>query len=240
MRMKTRHQEKLALAVAFILATVVVEVWPRLDIAVSSRFFDGSAFIGHQWAWANLIYHGVPRVGSWMVVLALVLALVPLAGRWGKRLVKPWLQRRAMASLLVVVFGVGLVVHSALKDNWGRPRPEDVQVFGGTKIYQPTLQPSSQCDRNCSFVNGHSAAGFALICLGMFGSRRTRWRWWTIGVVAGGVIGLARIVQGRHFFSDTVFCMLALWLVCVLLRELWLRVAALRRARRRGLQPAAA
>ena len=37
-----------------------------------------------------------------------------------------------------------------------------------------------------------------------------------------------------------VAVMLALWLVCVLLRELWLRVAALRRARRRGLQPAAA
>ncbi len=234
MRLKTRHQEHLALAVLAALATVLFELWPELDIAVSARFFDGQSFVGGAWDWANLVYHGVPQLGTWLVLLAIVLALLPLlAGRWGQGLIKPWLQRRALVSLLVVLLGVGLLVHNGLKDNWGRPRPQDVQVFGGPKTYQAPLQPSDQCERNCSFVSGHAAAGFALIGLGLFGSRRTRWRWWAVGVVAGSLIGLARMVQGRHFFGDIVFCMLVLWLVCVLLRELWLRAAVARRAIKR-------
>lgn len=228
MKLKTRHQETLALALCTAAAVVLFELWPRLDIAVSARFFDGTAFIGDRWAWANLVYHGVPRLGTALVLLALVLALLPLTA-WGRHRVRPWLQRRAIASLVVVTLGVGLLVHNGLKDNWGRPRPQEVQVFGGPKIYQAPLQHSTQCDRNCSFVSGHAAAGFALIALGLFGSRRTRWRWWAIGTLAGGVIGLARIVQGRHFFGDIVFCGLVLWLLCVLLRALWLRMRLWRR-----------
>lgn len=233
MRMKTRHQEKLVLAMMAVIAIAVFEIWPTLDIAVSASFFDGRHFVGGDWGWANLLYHGVPRLGTALVLLAAVLALIPLFGVRGRRLVKPWLQRRAIASLLMVFLGVGLVVHNGLKDSWGRPRPQDVQVFGGPKIYQAPLQYSTQCERNCSFVSGHAAAGFALVALGIFGTRRTRWRWWTLAAVAGSVIGLARIVQGRHFFGDIVFCLLVLWLVSVLLREGWLRWAAARLARRR-------
>lgn len=232
MHLTTRRQEQLALALLTALAVVVFEVWPRLDLAVSARFFDGNAFVGHQWAWANVIYRGVPEWGKWGVLSALGLAVLPLLGAWGRRWVKPWLHRRAIASLLVVLLGVGLMVHTALKDSWGRPRPVHVQDFGGPKVYQAPLQHSTQCDRNCSFVSGHAAAGFALIGVGLFGSRRTRWRWWTIGLVAGSAIGLSRIVQGGHFLGDIVFCMLVLWLVCVVLRELWLRVAVLRRRAR--------
>ena len=240
MHLKTRHQEYLALALMAALATVVFEVWPRLDLAVSGYFFEGKAFVGHPWAWAQLLYLGVPPLGTALVVLALVMAVLPGLGPWGRRLIKPWLHRRAIASLVVVVLGVGLVVHTALKDNWGRPRPVHVQDFGGPKIYQAPLQHSTQCDRNCSFVSGHAAAGFALMALGLFGSRRTRWRWWGISLAAGSAIGLARIVQGGHFFSDIVFCMLAIWLVCLLVRALWLRVAAFRRRtrRRRSAWPA--
>ncbi len=240
MRLKTRHQEMLALALCTIAATVLFELWPALDLAVSRRYFDGTAFVGHQWGWANLVYHGVPRLGGWLVLGAAVLALLPLAGRWGRSWVKPWLQRRAIASLLMVLLGVGLLVHNGLKDSWGRPRPADVQAFGGAKVYQAPLQHSTQCERNCSFVSGHAAAGFALISLGLFGSRRTRWRWWMIGTVAGSVIGLARIVQGRHFFGDIVFCLLVLWLVSVLLRQAWLHLAAWRRAARSRKRLAAA
>lgn len=238
MHIKTRHEELLALALCTAAAVVLFELWPRLDLAVSARFFDGTAFVGDQWAWAHLIYHGVPRLGTALVVLALLLALLPLSA-WGRSRVKPWLQRRAIASLVVVALGVGVLVHNGLKDNWGRPRPQEVQAFGGPKVYQAPLQHSTQCPRNCSFVSGHAAAGFALIALGLFGSRRTRWRWWAIGTVAGAAIGLARIVQGRHFFGDIVFCLLALWLVCVLLRALWLRLAVFRRRTRRRLAAAA-
>jgi lipid A 4'-phosphatase len=235
MHIKTRHQETLALALCTAAAVVLFELWPALDIAVSARFFDGGAFMGERWAWANLIYHGVPHLGTVLVLLALVLALLPLSP-WGRQRVRPWLQRRAIASLVVVALGVGLLVHDVLKDNWGRPRPQEVQAFGGPKVYQAPLQHSTQCERNCSFASGHAAAGFALIALGLFGSRRTRWRWWAIGALAGSLIGLARIVQGRHFFGDIVFCGLVLWLLSVLLRALWLRMRLWQRQRALRLQ----
>lgn len=241
MPLKTRHQEYLALALMTALTTVAFEVWPRLDLAVSASFFDGSSFVGQPWGWANLLYHGVPQLGAALLLGALVLSVLPWLGTWGRRWAPPWLHRRAVASVLVVLLGVGLLVHNVFKDGWGRPRPADVHQFGGAKVYQAPLQYSAQCERNCSFVSGHAAAGFALIALGMFGSRRTRWRWWAIGAVAGSVIGFARMVQGRHFLGDIVFCMLALWLVCVVLRALWLRVAAYRRRgarQRRAALPA--
>ena len=53
-------------------------------------------------------------------------------------------------------------------------------------------------------------------------------------MAAGGLVGLARMVEGRHFLGDIVFGGLIIWAVCLLLREAWLRLAALRaRARQR-------
>jgi lipid A 4'-phosphatase len=127
---------------------------------------------------------------------------------------------------------VGLLVHDGFKDHWGRARPMDVQAFGGSKVYHAPLRPTDQCARNCSFVSGHAAGGFALMAIGMLGSRRTRWRWWRAGMVAGGLVGMARIVEGRHFLGDIVFAGLLIWLVCLLLRELWLGLRLERRRRK--------
>ena len=60
LRMSTRQQEWLALALLTALATVVFEIWPRLDLAFSQLFFKQGAFEGSQWAWAKLFYHGMP------------------------------------------------------------------------------------------------------------------------------------------------------------------------------------
>jgi lipid A 4'-phosphatase len=216
------------------LATVVFEVWPRLDLAVSGYFFEGKAFVGHPWAWAQLLYLGVPPLGTALVVLALVMAVLPGLGPWGRRLVKPWLHRRAIASLVVVVVGVGLVVHTALKDNWGRPRPVHVQDFGGSKIYQAPLQHSTQCDRNCSFVSGHAAGGFALMAWGLWAPRRKRQQWLVLGVLTGLGIGAVRIAQGGHFLSDVIFAGWVIWLVFQSIRHSWLHWR-LRKLRRRRL-----
>lgn len=231
LRMSTRQQEWLALALMTALATVVFEIWPGLDLTFSQLFFKQGAFEGSQWAWAKLFYHGMPIVGGLLSAAALWLVLARLIKRLlGRPQTATWLWRRAVFSLLVVVLGVGLLVHDGLKDNWGRARPMDVQAFGGSKIYHAPLRPTDQCERNCSFVSGHAAGGFALMAIGMLGSRRTRWRWWSAGMVAGGLVGMARVVEGRHFLGDIVFAGLLIWAVCLLLRELWLRLRRWRTA----------
>ena len=235
-RIKTRQQEWLWLAVLTASAAICFELWPQLDLSVSAWFFEQGVFQGGQWAWPRLLYHGMPIVGGALAGAALLAVLASgLGAALGKRWISGRHRREAAFMLGVVVLGVGLLVHNGLKDNWGRARPADVQAFGGSKTYTPPLQPSNQCDRNCSFVSGHAAGGFALMAIGMLGSRRKRWRWWTVGMSAGCLVGLARIVEGRHFLGDVVFGGLIIWMVCLLLREIMVRLRA-----KRGRKPSAA
>ncbi|MEK8048810.1 phosphatase PAP2 family protein [Ideonella sp. DXS22W] len=236
--MKARHAERLALVAALAVATVAVEVWPDADAWLSARFFVAGRFVGDEWAAVRWVYRGVPWLGALGFAVALVFSLSvwrqprALAARGAPPTpLARWRWRRATAVVTLVLMGLGGLVHMGLKDGWGRPRPDQVQVFGGAQPFTPALQPSTRCDRNCSFVSGHAGAGFALLALGLFGSRRTRWRWWAIGAVCGGLIGAVRVAQGRHFASDIVFCLLVMWAAAVLHRELWLRWAVWRRRR---------
>jgi lipid A 4'-phosphatase len=131
--------------------------------------------------------------------------------------------RRSSAVVAVVVLGIGFLVHTVLKDGMGRPRPRDVQAFAGPTAFVPVFVPSQFCQTNCSFVSGHSAVGFALMSLGMFGIRRKRQFWLFTGLVVGGVIGLTRVAQGGHFLSDIVFSLIAIWSSHLLIRAVWLR-----------------
>jgi lipid A 4'-phosphatase len=124
---------------------------------------------------------------------------------------------------LVAFLGNGLLVHEALKNQVGRPRPNQVQEMGGAVPFVPALQVSQSCARNCSFVSGHAAMGFGFIAFGMWASVQGRRRWMLTGLLMGSTIGLVRIVQGGHFLSDIVFAFLAMWGSVIVIRQVWLR-----------------
>jgi lipid A 4'-phosphatase len=134
--------------------------------------------------------------------------------------------RHALAWVLVVAFGVGLLVHNALKDQVGRPRPVHVQAFGGPAPYIPALQLSSHCDTNCSFVSGHAAGAFSIMAWGMLACRRRKLQWLWAGLVFGTVVGAVRMAQGGHFLSDVLFAALAVWWTHHLIGRLWIRSKA--------------
>jgi len=235
MHLSNNQIERVAFAALLALSVVVFELVPEVDLRVSAHFHDGGQFLGVGWAWVQAIYLGSPWVGRALVLIAL---LVLAGGLWRPtRVARHW-RRRALALVVVAALGVGLVVHDLLKDSWGRPRPVATQAFGGDAPFQPPLRPSDLCPRNCSFVSGHAAGGFMFLAVGLLGARRTRWRWWLAGTAAGAVIGLARIAAGGHYLSDIVFGLLAVWGTALIVREVWLRLAAWRQARRRRLQPA--
>ena len=107
---------------------------------------------------------------------------------------------------LSLAIGPGLISNFALKDNMGRARPAQVVEFGGTHTFTPAWVPSDQCPKNCSFVSGHAAFGFFLVTFAFLmapGYRRRAVFAATLAVAAA--IGMARIGQGRHFLSDTIF-----------------------------------
>jgi len=133
--------------------------------------------------------------------------------------------------VLIAIVGLGLVVDWGLKNNVGRPRPEQLQVFGADKPFVPAFEWSTHCDVNCSFVSGHAASGFSLMAWGMWAAWQRRKKFLLLGMFAGVAIGAVRVAQGGHFVSDVVFSGWAVWLTYLLIRYIWLMLR-LRRLRR--------
>ena len=226
----------IGLTLALLLAWIFT-VWPQFDLWVSGQFHDAGGFVGDRFAVVRFIYHRIPTSGVLYAVVGLVVIVVslwrphPIGGRWSRRLA---------ALAWVSLLGSGLLVNAGLKEYWGRARPVQVAEFGGRQHFSPALTPTDQCAHNCSFVSGHATSGYILMAVGLMGSVATRRRWLWIGLAWGAVVSLARIAEGGHFLSDTLFAGLAVWASGWLVREAWLRHVALRWRRSRRRREAAA
>ena len=225
--MKARQREYWLGGTGLALSLLLFTLWPTLDLQVSLAFFDvpNSTFPANKLPWVHAVYVATPWVGRAAFVLCclglLYLKIRPQAQRLG-------LQRRLLAWVLMAVVGLGVVVDWGLKNNVGRPRPEQLQLFGADKPFVPAFQWSTHCNVNCSFVSGHAASGFSLMAWGMWAGWQRRQKFLLMGLVAGAGIGAVRVAQGGHFFSDVVFSGWAVWLTYLLIRHIGL-VLRLRR-----------
>lgn len=120
--------------------------------------------------------------------------------------------------VLTFVMGAGFFTHLVLKDHWGRPRPKQVTQFGGIQEFRPFYSPNifNQPEPSKSFPCGHCSMGFFFFALALVGKRLNK-KWltylgMTIAIVLGSVLGVVRIMQGGHFFSDVLFSALLMWL----------------------------
>jgi len=207
-----------------LVSSLVFLIWPQLDIWVSTYFYHADGYFpANQNAFVMLIYEGIPWLGRITFLFAMLITLIAIV-RPSKISRRHW--RRASAFSLVVILGIGFLVHAVLKDAMGRPRPRDVQVFAGPTHFVPVFTASNFCSTNCSFVSGHAALGFSLISLGMLGVRKRRHFWFVVGATTGTFVGLVRIAQGGHFLSDVVFAFIAIWFVHLLIRTCWFRFRA--------------
>lgn len=135
-----------------------------------------------------------------------VSGLVVLAGGLVLRGMRRW-QKVSAFVVLSLVIGPGLIVNGLLKPCWGRPRPVQLEEFGGTAEYCPVWQPGTEVV-GASFPSGHASMGFFLMVPGFLfyrTNRRLAVLLFTLGISAGFLIGTARIVQGRHFPSDVLW-----------------------------------
>jgi membrane-associated PAP2 superfamily phosphatase len=171
------------------------------------------------WGWLYR-YGGVP---------ALVMLAGALLGLLGSLVWRVWIpyRRCCLFLVLVVALGPGLLVNGIFKPGWGRPRPRQIEQFGGPHLYRPWWRPGGP-GAGESFPSGHASIGYALVAgATLVPCRRRVWPYnlalaGTLGY--GTLMGLARVIQGGHFASDV------LWsggLVCltVLGLQVWLRRA---------------
>jgi lipid A 4'-phosphatase len=222
--------------IAGVALALVFSVWPGIDLWVSGQFRDvGDTFIGDRYLWVRFLYRAVPIIG-WSYALLSIAALV-IGHRRPDRVPFRW-RRRAASLLLVSVLGSLLLINAFLKEHWGRARPREVAELIGPgpthRHFTPALVPTDQCVHNCSFSSGHAASGFVIMAVGLMGPVAVRRRWWWIGVTLGVFASLARVMQGGHFLSDTLFSGWLLWACGWLVREAWLWWVARRRRRARA------
>jgi membrane-associated PAP2 superfamily phosphatase len=232
--MKARLRERWGLAATGVALMVLFEGLPMLDLQIALMLHTPEAsFFWRDLVWVQASYRGTPWIGRLMFVITI---LILLAAAWKTFGVPRQVWRRAAALHLVMLIGLGLVVHAVFKEQWGRPRPYELKMFAGEHQYVPAMRPVGPCQSNCSFVSGHAATGFSLVALGMFAPRRRRQQWFAIAGLCGVFIGLGRMVQGGHFLSDILFAGWLMWATTALIREIWLRMTLRRRwrARRRG------
>ena len=179
-------------------------LFPSVDLWVSGLFWrPGEGFFLADWGPFRFLYDIVPRLTEAVLLLALAATAWLL---WRKKPLLGLNRPRIAFLVIALLLGPGILVNAVLKDHWGRARPSQVEMFGGTKKFTPAPLPTNQCERNCSFVAGHPAMGFYLVSLAFLipaGMRRRQAV--AAGLAVGALVGIARIAQGGHFFSDVVF-----------------------------------
>ena len=193
-------------------------ICPSLDLQASSLFYQHGHFFLAKNPLVKFVYHAVP-------VLVVLYALFILGGLavlcCGRRRTICGLSRKAFLYLLLAfALGPGLMVNTVLKGHVGRARPMQVVQFGGSKRFTPAFVLSDQTKPNGSFVSGHASVGFSIVALSLLLCRRRRRQVLAAAIAFGGVVGLARMAQGKHFLSDIIFAFVFVYLVSYLLHEI--------------------
>jgi len=185
--------------IAFLLTSLIFVLFPQIDIFVSSLFYSKeSGFIAGGTLYEDILYHSIGYVVSMSIGIPFVIWIYNILTTKNLLQVN---KKVILYLLLVVAIGPGIIVNNILKDHWGRARPAETILFGGTKEFTPAFIISDQ--GGYSFSCGHAAGAFFLIALALLAQKR-RTLWMSLAVGYGLAISYIRIAAGGHFFSDTV------------------------------------
>ncbi len=196
---------------AFVVCSLFFVLVPRVDIHVSSVFFNTvqDQFVLEDDPFVVFVYHAV-QWGSRFLVVFLVLGLSVTALARKKFI---GLEPKAFLYLLLVfLLGPFLLINVVFKNNWCRARPHEIEAFAGAKHFTPAFVISDASDTNGSWPSGHAAFGFYFVAVAMLLKKR-RALVMALACALGALIGVARMVQGRHFLSDVVSAFFFVFLV---------------------------
>ena len=196
-----------AFSTAILATSMLFWFFPEIDLVVSRWFFspsDGFVLSGNS----KLLW--LRTSSTWALTAIILGILVKIlwntihAGLTWSRVRKPiWL-------LSGLALGPGLLVNGLLKEHWGRPRPIEIDVFGGDAVHQMVWVISDWCNQNCSFVSGEASSAGWLVAAALVTPRAVRLAATATTLIYAGSLSLSRIAFGGHFLSDVVLA----WLIC--------------------------
>ncbi len=192
--------------------TVLMFTLTPLDVSIQRLFYNPEGRLMHAWPLQYLaLWKFLYRYGFWPAILVAGGAFVLLvAGFFRANLAR--YRVHCYFLVLVLSLGPGLLVNLVLKEHWGRPRPREIQEFGGRREYLPAAV-RGQSGRGKAFPCGHSAIGYYLGVFYFLFRRRGK----TVGLLLlalsllyGTAMGIGRMLAGAHFASDVLW---SAWLV---------------------------
>lgn len=153
-------------------------------------------------AWVRFLY----RFGTWPALLlagfgALAWGCSLATGRW--RSLRP----PGLYLALLLLLGPGLVINAVFKEHLHRPRPVQTLEFGGRQVFRSVGEPDDQAGGK-SFPSGHASMGFYWLGLFVYCWNRNRvlaWIFGVLGLLHGSMMGVGRMAQGGHWFSDVLW-----------------------------------
>jgi len=198
---------------AIITATLIFRRAPNIDIETARLFYDNGFYLAQDPFW-----RGVRRASINLTIILGVLVLI----LWIARLFKPEASSRIpFAKLgfptLSLLVGPLFITNLLFKEQWGRPRPKHLEIFGGDATHVLPWNLSDQCASNCSFISGETSSAVWLLALipllPLAWHKRALW----MVVAYTLIVSTLRIAFGGHFLSDVIFSILintlAIWWV---------------------------
>ncbi len=199
--------------------TVIIAVTDA-DLRISSYFYQSGGWpVGERFSW-KLLYRLDRYPGLLLAIFGLFAAIY---GSYNTSW-RSWRSKGAFLVLLLAL-GPGLMVNAVFKDHWGRPRPREVTEFGGSRQFQQPWQPAIN-QNGRSFPCGHGSAAFYMAAPYFIYRRKKPFVaiiWLSCGLLFGILMSYARIAQGAHFLSDTVWSLGMVYIMAVILSGLLLR-----------------
>ncbi|MBN8994179.1 MAG: phosphatase PAP2 family protein [Rhizobiales bacterium] len=202
--------------ILLLVTSVFFLLFPGVDLWFSRLFVDP----GHGFAVGRIpffkVVRDIHRSATWIIPVGMLLLLVlKVAMPWRRALVEP---RDFWFVLSTLAIASGVVVNLVFKNNWGRPRPFNVDVFGGDLPFVGAWHMSSYCQRNCSFVSGEASSAIWLLTLLVLVP--VAWRPTATRIILAlvAIFSLNRIAFGGHFLSDVL---LSWWMSLAIILALY-------------------
>src|SRR5580704_2065205 len=191
---------------------VVFGLWPRLDLAVSTPFYDPKT---HDFPLNAHVWSQYARTAARVLITLLIVpAGIALLGKFLFPRRRMLIKAEAVLFLIgTLAVGPGLLTNTLLKDHWGRARPIDVTEFSGTSRFTAWWDPRGDCPNNCSFIAGEPAGAFWTMAPAALAPPQWRLLAYGAALAFGSAVGVLRIAGGGHFFTDVVFAGVFMYLL---------------------------
>lgn len=198
-------------AIPLFLLAIMAPFSSAIDLNLSGYFFDKETLTFSNHPVFTFLYTWGLLPGQLLWFASLIVFICSFFVARLKALRKP-----ALVIALTIAIGAGAIT-TLFKEEWKRPRPKQIEQFGGTEAFKPFYEPNFFAKGQLkSFPSGHTAMGFCFLALAVLG-RRLNYRPLYISGMAlaiglGCLLAMARIAQGGHFLTDTLASACLMWI----------------------------